>query len=188
MLVDWERSGRDLSKEERAAYKQLSYVYKHAFYAFLMGDRPQSLTAIADSPVGLAVFLLGQDLFGTPAVRGDAKSPDLIARAFAGQPGGLSRDDVLDSMTLFWLTNSGVSAARVYWENKVPFFAVKGVTVPVAVSVFPDEIYQPPRSWAERAYPNLVHYNRLTAGGHFAAWEQPDLLVDEVRAGLRSLR
>jgi pimeloyl-ACP methyl ester carboxylesterase len=178
----------DLSEEEKAACEQLGYVYKHLFYAFLMGDRPQSLTAIADSPVGLAVFLLGQDLFGTPAVRGDARSPDLISRAFAGQPGGLSRDDVLDSMTLFWLTNSAVSAARIYWENKFPFFAVKGVTVPTVVSVFPAELYQPPRSWAQQAYPNLVHYNRLPAGGHFAAWEQPKLFTEEVRADLRSLR
>jgi pimeloyl-ACP methyl ester carboxylesterase len=168
----------DLSDEERAACDQLGSFYKHVFYAFLMGDRPQTLAGLADSPIGLAAFMLDHD----------AASLDLISRAFAGQPGGLSRDDVLDNVTHFWLTNTGVSAARLYWENKFPFFAPKGVTIPVAVSVFPDELYQAPRSWAERAYPNLVHYNRLDVGGHFAAWEQPELLVEEVRAGFRSLR
>ena len=143
-----------------------------------MGDRPQSLAGIADSPVGLAAFMLDHD----------AASLDLISRSFAGEQVGLSRDDVVDNITHFWLTNSGVSAARLYWENKFQFFAVKGVTIPVAVSVFPDELYQAPRSWTEQAYPNLVHYNRLPVGGHFAAWEQPKLFTDEVRAGFRSLR
>jgi pimeloyl-ACP methyl ester carboxylesterase len=171
----------NLSEEERATCEQLSFVYKHVFFAFLMGDRPQSLAALADSPVGLAAFLLDHD----------AKSLDLISRAFAGQPDGLSRDDVLDNVTHFWLTNTAVSAARLYWEGlhaQIPFFSARGVTVPVAVSVFPDEIYQAPRSWAEQAYPNLIHYNRLPVGGHFAAWEQPQLLTEEVRTGLRSLR
>ena len=168
----------DLTGDERATCEQLSFFYKHVFYAYFMGDRPQSLAGIADSPVGLAAFMLDHD----------AASLDLISRSFAGEQGGLSRDDVVDNITHFWLTNSGVSAARLYWENKFQFFAVKGVTIPVAVSVFPDELYQAPRSWAEQAYPNLVHYNRLPVGGHFAAWEQPKLFTDEVRAGFRSLR
>jgi pimeloyl-ACP methyl ester carboxylesterase len=168
----------NLSAEEQAACDQLAFFYKHVFYAYIMGDRPQSLTGIADSPVGLAAFMLDHD----------AASLDLIARAFAGQPGGLSRDDVLDNITHFWLTNSGLSAARLYWERTVPFFSVKGVSIPVAVSVFPDELYQAPRSWAEQAFPNLIHYNRLDKGGHFAAWEQPELFVDELRTGFRSLR
>jgi pimeloyl-ACP methyl ester carboxylesterase len=168
----------DLTGDERATCEQLEFFYKHAFYAYMMGDRPQSLAGLADSPVGLAAFMLDHD----------ARSLDLISRSFAGEQVGLSRNDVLDNVTHFWLTNSGVSAARLYWENKVQFFAVKGVTIPVAVSVFPDELYQAPRSWAEQAYPNLLHYNRLPVGGHFAAWEQPKLFTDEVRAGFRSLR
>jgi pimeloyl-ACP methyl ester carboxylesterase len=145
-----------------------------------MGSRPQTLAALADSPVGLATFLL--DLPVAPRLL------DLIARAFDGQSEGLSRDDVLDNITLFWLTNTAVSAARLYRENKFNFFAPKNVTIPVAVSVFPDELYQAPRSWAENAYPNLIHYNKLPAGGHFPAWEQPKLFVEELRLGLRSLR
>jgi pimeloyl-ACP methyl ester carboxylesterase len=167
-----------LTGDERATCEQLEFFYKHAFYAYMMGDRPQSLAGLADSPVGLAAFMLDHD----------ARSLDLISRSFAGEQVGLSRNDVLDNVTHFWLTNSGVSAARLYWENKVQFFGVKGVTIPVAVSVFPDELYQAPRSWAEQAYPNLLHYNRLPVGGHFAAWEQPKLFTDEVRAGFRSLR
>ena len=111
-----------------------------------------------------------------------------IARVFDGKPEGLSRDDILDNVTLFWLTNTGISAARLYWENKFNYFSAKGVTIPVGVSVFPDELYQVPKSWAERAYPKLVHYNKLDKGGHFAAWEQPKLLVDEIRATFKSLR
>lgn len=168
----------DLSDEERVAWDQLSFVYKHVFYAFMMGDRPQSLAGLADSPVGLAAFMLDHD----------AKSLELISRTFAGYSEGLSRDDVLDNITHFWLTNSGVSAARLYWENQDSFFAAKGVTLPVAVSVFPDELYQAPRSWTEQAYPQLMHYNRLDKGGHFAAWEQPELFTDEVRTSFRSLR
>ncbi len=129
--------------------------------------------------MGLAAYLLDHD----------ERSYELIARAFAGQPGGLTRDDVLDNVTLTWLTNTAISSARLYWENKfASFFGVKGVSIPVAVSVFPDELYPAPRSWAERAYPRLIHYNKLDKGGHFAAWEQPQLLSEEVRAGLRSLR
>ena len=133
---------------------------------------------MADSPVGMAAFLLDHD----------AKSVALIARAFAGEVTGLTRDDILDNITLFWLTNTFVSAGQLYWENKHPFFGIKGVRVPVAVSVFPDELYQAPRSWAELAYPNLIHYNKVDQGGHFAAWEQPEIFVDEVRRGFRTLR
>ncbi|MFE0627917.1 epoxide hydrolase family protein [Streptomyces sp. NPDC058864] len=164
--------------EEKAAVEQLDFVYRHVYYAYIMGSRPQSLTALADSPVGLAAFLLDHD----------KASLELITRSFNGVSEGLSRDDVLDNITLFWLTNTAVSAARLYGENTTPFFGAKGVKLPVAVSVFPDELYQAPRSWAEQAYPNLVHYNRLPKGGHFAAWEQPELFVNEVRTGFRPMR
>jgi pimeloyl-ACP methyl ester carboxylesterase len=168
-----------LSGDERAAYDRLTFVYaKGIAYGYQMGLRPQSICAIADSPVGLAAYLLDHD----------ARSYELIARAFAGQPGGLTRDDVLDNITLTWLTNTAISSARLYWENKLAFFGVKGVSIPVAVSEFPDELYPTPRSWAERAYPRLIHYNKLDKGGHFAAWEQPELLSQELRAGFRSLR
>ena len=143
-----------------------------------MGNRPQTLYALADSPVGLAAWMLDHD----------ARSYDLIARVFAGEAEGLSRDDVLDNVTLYWLTNTAVSSARLYWESKLPFFAPKGVQLPTGVSVFPDEIYAAPRSWATRAYPQLIHFNRLEKGGHFAAWEQPELFSQEVRATFRSLR
>ncbi|MER7808455.1 epoxide hydrolase family protein [Streptomyces sp900116325] len=164
--------------EEKAAVEQLDFVYRHVYYAYMMGSRPQSLTGLADSPVGLAAFLLDHD----------KASLALITRSFNGVSEGLSRDDVLDNITLFWLTNTAISAARLYAENKTPFFGSKGVKLPVAVSVFPDELYQAPKSWAEQAYPNLIHYNRLPKGGHFAAWEQPELFVNEVRTGFRSLR
>ena len=169
----------DLSAEERHAYDQLAFFYTHGLaFAQEMGNRPQTLYGIADSPVGLAAWILDHD----------ARSHELIARVFDGQPEGLTRDDVLDNITLYWLTNTAVSASRLYWENKLAFFAPKDVAIPVAVSVFPDEIYAAPRSWAERAYPKLIHYNRLDKGGHFAAWEQPQLFSQEVRAGFRSLR
>ena len=167
-----------LSDEEISSYDQLVFFYKHVYYAFWMGTRPQTMAGFADSPIGLAAFLLDHD----------ARSLELIARSFDGQAEGLTPDDVLDNVTLFWLTNTAVSAARLYWENKLAFFSPKGVTVPVAVSVFPDELYQTPRSWAERAYPNLVHYNKVEKGGHFAAWEQPELFTKELRAGFKSLR
>ena len=167
-----------LSAEERSAYEQLVFFYKHVSYGLFMGSRPQTLTGLADSPVGLATFLLDHD----------ARSLELIARSFDGQAEGLTPDDVLDNVTLFWLTNTGVSSARLYWEYKGAFFSPKGVSVPVAVSVFPDELYQTPRSWAERAYPKLIHYNKLDKGGHFAAWEQPALLSQELRTAFRSLR
>ena len=146
-----------------------------------MGLRPQALYGIADSPVGIAGYFLDHD----------ARSLALISRAFDGQREGLTRDDILDNVTITWLTNTFVSGARLYWEcfeNKVSFFGVKGVPIPAAVSVFPDELYPAPRSWAERAYPKLVHYNKLDVGGHFAAWEQPQLFSEEVRAGFRPLR
>jgi len=168
-----------LSAEEKGAWDQLDFFYKHGLgYAQEMGNRPQTLYAIADSPVGLAAWMLDHD----------AASQALIARVFNGQPEGLTRDDVLDNVTLYWLTNTAVSSARLYWESKLAFFAPKGVAIPVAVSAFPDELYQAPRSWTERAYPKLIHYNRLPKGGHFAAWEQPQLFSEEVRAGFRSLR
>lgn len=128
--------------------------------------------------MGLATFMLDHD----------ARSLEMISRSFDGKPEGLTPDDVLDNVTLFWLTNTGVSAARLYWENKIAFFSPKGIKLPVALSVFPDELFVTPRTWAERAYPNLIHYNKLPKGGHFAAWEQPKLFTDEVRTGLRSLR
>jgi pimeloyl-ACP methyl ester carboxylesterase len=172
----------NLSADEKIAYERLSFVYaKGIGYGFQMGLRPQTLYGIADSPVGLAAYFLDHD----------ARSYELIARVFAGASEGLTRDDVLDNITLAWLTNTAVSGGRLYWEfteKRGSFFAVKGVTVPTAVSVFPDELYPAPRSWAERAYPKLLRYNKLPKGGHFAAWEQPKFLSEEVRAGFRSLR
>jgi pimeloyl-ACP methyl ester carboxylesterase len=167
-----------LSADEKHAYQQLAAFYKDVYYALFMGTRPQTLTALADSPVGLATFMIDHD----------ARSLELIARSFDGVAEGLTRDDVLDNVTLFWLTNTGVSAARLYWENKFAFFAPNGVEIPVAASASPDELYQAPRSWAEQAYPNLIHFNRLEKGGHFAAWEQPEQLVEELRTGFKSLR
>ena len=168
-----------LSPDERRAYEKLDFFYKHGLgYAIEMGNRPQTLYGIADSPIGLAAWMI--DLA--------AGIYELIARTFNGQPSGLTRDDVLDNITLYWLTNTAISSARIYWENKFGFFAPKGVAIPVAVSAFPDDVYTAPRSWAERAYPKLIHYNKLDRGGHFAAWEQPELFCQEVRAGFRSLR
>ena len=167
-----------LSADEKRAYEQVAAFYKHLGYAILMGSRPQTLTALADSPVGLAAFMIDHD----------DRSLEMISRVFDGKPEGLTRDDVLDNITLFWLTNTAISAARLYWENKLQFFAPLGVSIPVAVSAFPDELYQCPRSWAEKAYPKLIHYNKLPKGGHFAAWEQPQFLTEELRVGFRSLR
>ncbi|SDR15999.1 Pimeloyl-ACP methyl ester carboxylesterase [Rhizobiales bacterium GAS191] len=168
-----------LSADERYAYDQLALFYKTGLaYAQEMGNRPQTLYGIADSPAGLAAWMLDHD----------ARSYALIARVFAGDAEGLTRDDVVDNITLYWLTNTAVSSARLYWESKLAFFAPKGIAIPVAVSAFPDELYQAPRSWAERAYPKLVHYNKLDKGGHFAAWEQPQLFSEEVRAGFRPVR
>jgi pimeloyl-ACP methyl ester carboxylesterase len=169
----------DLSADERRAWEQLDFFYKHGVgYALEMHNRPQTLYGLADSPAGLAAWLLDHD----------ARSYELIARVFDGQHEGLTRDDVLDNITLYWLTNTAVSSGRIYWENKFAFFTPKHVGIPVAVSAFPDEVCQAPRSWAERAYPKLIYYNRLDKGGHFAAWEQPKLFSEEVRAGFRPLR
>jgi pimeloyl-ACP methyl ester carboxylesterase len=168
-----------LSADERSAWDQLDFFYKHGLgYAQEMGNRPQTLYGLADSPVGLAAWMLDHD----------AASQALMARVFAGQSEGLTRDDILDNVTLYWLTNTAISSARLYWESKLAFFAPKGVTLPTAVSVFPDEIYAAPRSWTEKAYPKLLHYNRLPKGGHFAAWEQPQAFTEEVRVGFRLLR
>jgi pimeloyl-ACP methyl ester carboxylesterase len=168
-----------LSADEQHAYGQLDLFYKHGLgYAIEMANRPQTLYGIADSPIGLAAWILDHD----------ARSTELIARVFDGKTEGLTRDDILDNITLYWLTNTAVSSARLYWEYKGGFFDVRNVSIPVAVSAFPDEIYQAPRSWAERAFPKLIHYNKLDKGGHFAAWEQPELFSREIRVAFRSLR
>jgi len=170
-----------LSADEKVAYERLQFVYQKGIaYGYQMGLRPQTLYGIADSPVGLAAYFLDHD----------ARSYELISRVFAGESAGLTRDDILDNVTITWLTNTALSGARLYWENlgKIGFFNVKGVSIPVAVSVFPDELYPAPRSWAERAYPKLIYYNTHDRGGHFAAWEQPKLLSEDVRAAFRSLR
>jgi pimeloyl-ACP methyl ester carboxylesterase len=168
-----------LSAEEQHAYDQLAYFYKHGLgYANEMANRPQTLYAIGDSPVGLAAWMLDHD----------ARSLALISRVFDGQSEGLTRDDVLDNVTLYWLTNTALSSARLYWESKLAFFAPKNVPIPAAVSAFPEELYQAPRSWTAKAYPNLIYYHRVDKGGHFAAWEQPELFTAELRAAFRSLR
>jgi pimeloyl-ACP methyl ester carboxylesterase len=167
------------STEERQAYDQLATFYKHGLgYAIEMQNRPQTLYGVGDSPIGMAAWMADHD----------TRSYELIARVFEGKSEGLTRDDILDNMTLYWLTNTTIPAARLYWESKLEFFAPKGITIPVAVSAFPDELYQAPRSWAERAYPRLIHYNRHERGGHFAAWEQPQALVSDLRAAFRDLR
>ena len=168
-----------LSPDEKLAYERLQFVYQKGIgYGYQMGLRPQTLYALADSPVGLAAYFLDHD----------QRSYRLISRVFAGQAAGLTRDDILDNVTLTWLTDTALSSARLYWENKLTYFGVKGVTIPVAVSVFPDELYPTPRSWAEQAFPKLIHYNKVDQGGHFAAWEQPTIFSEEVRAGFRPLR
>jgi pimeloyl-ACP methyl ester carboxylesterase len=173
-----------LSAEERRAYEQLEKTFKQVDYARLMGSRPQTLYGIADSPVGLAAWLLDHnDADGQPA----AAVVSALNRTTSAT-GELTRDEILDNITLYWLTNTGVSASRLYWEYKGGFFNAKGVSIPVAVSVFPGEQYQAPRSWTERAYPKLIYYNKLAKGGHFAAWEQPELFSAELRAAFRSLR
>jgi len=173
-----------LSADERRAWDQLDFFYKKGLgYANEMGLRPQTLYALADSPVGLAAWMIDHD----------ARSEELIVRVFDGGSEGLSRDDILDNITLYWLTNTAVSSARLYWSTrqlggKGGFFDARGVQLPVAVMAYPDEIYQAPQSWAERAYPKLLRYTRLPKGTHFAAWEQPESFVTELRAGFRSLR
>ena len=174
----------DLTAEERNAWDQLVDFYgKGLAYALEMSNRPQTLYGIADSPVGLAAWMIDHDI----------RSYGLIARVFDGKTEGLTRDDILDNLTLYWLTNTAISSARLYWDttqisNGAGFFDVRGVKLPVAVSAFPDEIYAAPRSWSERAYPKLIHYNRLDKGGHFAAWEQPEIFCAEMRAAFKSLR
>jgi pimeloyl-ACP methyl ester carboxylesterase len=171
----------DLSADEKVAYERLQFVYQKGIaYGYQMGLRPQTLYGIADSPIGLAAYFLDHD----------ARSYELISRVFAGDSAGLTRDDVLDNITIAWLTDTALSGARLYWENwgKLGYFDVKGVSIPVAVSVFPDELYPAPRNWAERAYPKLIHYNKLDKGGHFAAFEQPKIFSEELRAGFRPLR
>jgi len=170
-----------LSADEKVAYERLQFVYQKGIaYGYQMGLRPQTLYGIADSPVGIAGYFLDHD----------ERSLAMISRSFDGQPEGLTRDDVLDNVTLTWLTNTFISGARLYWEiwGKLGYFNAKGVAIPVAVSVFPDELYPAPRSWTERAFPKLIHFNKVEKGGHFAAWEQPKLFSEEVRAGFRSLR
>jgi pimeloyl-ACP methyl ester carboxylesterase len=173
----------DLSAEEKTAYEQLRTFYAtHVAYAQIMSTRPQTLYGLADSPADLAAFMLDH---------GDGSGqPGLVSRVLDGSyETALTRDDLLDDITLYWLTNTGISAARLYWENKADFFNAKEITIPFAISVFPDELYQAPRSWAEEAYPhNLIHYNQLDRGGHFAAWEQPQLFSEEMRASFRTLR
>jgi pimeloyl-ACP methyl ester carboxylesterase len=173
-----------LSAEERQAYEQLERTFKQVDYARLMASRPQTLYGIADSPVGLAAWLLDHnDADGQPA----AAVVSALDRTTSAT-GELTRDEVLDNITLYWLTNTGVSASRLYWEYKGGFFNTKGVSIPVAVSVFPGEQYQAPRSWTERAYPNLIHFNEVDKGGHFAAWEEPELFANEMRTAFRPLR
>ncbi|OSI23847.1 multidrug MFS transporter [Bradyrhizobium canariense] len=173
-----------LSADEKQAWDQLDDFYKHGLaYAQEMSNRPQTLYGIADSPIGLAAWMLDHDI----------RSYGMISRVFDGMPEGLTRDDILDNITLYWLTNTAISSARLYWDTATistggGFFDVRGVTIPVAVSAFPDEIYAAPRSWAERAYPNLIHYNKLDKGGHFAAWEQPELFCAEMRTAFKPLR
>ena len=168
-----------LSADEKHAWDQLDFFYKHGLgYASEMANRPQTLYGLGDSPVGLAAWMLDHD----------ATSYALIARVFDGKTEGLTRDDILDNITLYWLTGTAISSARLYWESKLAFFAPKGIMIPVAVSAFPDELYQAPKSWTERAYPKLIYYNKPDKGGHFAAWEQPQLFSEEMRAAFKSLR
>jgi len=167
-----------LPTDEQRAYDQLDFFYKHGLgYAQEMAARPETLYGLADSPTALAAWMIDHD----------TASEALIARVFAGQSEGLTRDDILDNITLYWLTNTGISSARLYWESKLAFFAPKHVAIPVAVTAFPDEIYTAPRSWTERAYPKLIYYNKVEKGGHFAAWEQPEIFTKEVRASFKSL-
>ncbi|PSJ61676.1 multidrug MFS transporter [Mesorhizobium soli] len=172
-----------LTPDERNAWDQLDFFNKNGLgYALEMNNRPQTLYGLADSPVGLAAWMLDHD----------DRSQKMIARVFAGQSEGLSKDDVLDNVTLYWLTNTAVSSARLYWDNAHHptggFFDIRGIAIPVAVTAFPDEIYTAPQSWAEKAYPKLIHYNKAPKGGHFAAWEQPEFFVSEMRESFRPLR
>jgi len=168
-----------LTGDEDYAWKQLDFFYKNRVgYALEMGARPQTLYGLDDSPIALAAWMIDHD----------PESQKLIGRVFDGASEGLTRDDILDNVTLYWLTKTGLSSGRLFWESKLPFFAPKGVTIPVAVSAFPDEIYTAPRSWSEKAFPNLIFYKRHQKGGHFAAWEQPQALVEDIREAFRTLR
>jgi pimeloyl-ACP methyl ester carboxylesterase len=169
-----------LSPDEQRAYDRLSFLFtKGVGYALEMGNRPQTLYGLADSPVALAAWMLDHDAY----------SLEDIARAFAGDPiDNLTRDEVLDNITMTWVTNTGVSSGRLYWENTLGFFDIKGVKIPAAVSVFPRELYQAPRSWTEQAYPNLIYFNEVGKGNHFAAWQEPELFSTELRAAFQSLR
>ena len=187
-LQDSDPPPAGLSADERRAYEQLTVLYaKRRAYALMMGTRPQTLYGLADSPVCLAAWLLDHgDGYGQPAA---AITSAVLGHTSHGHPAGdLTRDDVLDNITLYWLTNTGISSGRLYWENKFNLYNAVNVSIPAAVSVFPGENYQAPRSWTERAYHNLIYYNKVDKGGHFAAWEQPRLFSEEVRAGFRSLR
>jgi pimeloyl-ACP methyl ester carboxylesterase len=168
-----------LAGEELHAFEQLKDFYtKHLGYAVEMANRPQTLYGLTDSPIALAAWMLDHD----------KDSYEMLAPAFAGNPGGITRDEYLDNVTLYWLTSTGVSSARLYWENKLGFFDIKNVTVPVGVSAFAHELYTAPQSWAQKAYPKLVYYKKHDVGGHFAAWEQPQLFCEDVRGTFRSLR
>jgi pimeloyl-ACP methyl ester carboxylesterase len=168
-----------LDEEEKEAFNHVAFFYKYGLgYAQEMGNRPQTLYGIEDSPIGLAAWIIDHDIW----------TYRLIARVFDGAAEGMTRDDILDNITLYWLTNTGVSSARLYWENKLAFFAPKNVAIPVVVSAFPEEICPIPRKWAEKAYPKLAYYRRHPKGAHFAAWEQPQAIVEDLRAGFRSLR
>ncbi|HEX6628997.1 MAG TPA: epoxide hydrolase [Gemmatimonadaceae bacterium] len=174
----------DLTPDESRAWDQLAFFYKNGLgYAQEMNLRPQTLYGIVDSPIGLAAWMLDHD---------DA-SQKMIARIFAGQREGLSRDDILDNVTMYWLTNTAISSARLYWDNihtlkPAGFFSVRNVQLPVVVTVFPDEIYAAPRTWAEKAYPKMIYYEKFPKGTHFAAWEQPEYFVTAMRDGFRTLR
>jgi pimeloyl-ACP methyl ester carboxylesterase len=182
-LAQGEAPPASLTSEERNAWEQLDFFNKNGLgYAIEMNNRPQTLIGIADSPVGLAAWMIDHD----------DRSEKMIARVFDGKPEGLTRDDVLDNVTLYWLTNTAISSARLYWDNAHNptggFFDPRGIKIPVAISAYPDELYQAPRNWAEKAYPKLIHYNKLPKGGHFAAWEQPGFFVSEMRESFKSLR
>jgi len=167
------------TQDEKHAWSQLDDFWKHGLgYAIEMTNRPQTLYGLQDSPIGLAAWMMDHDI----------RSTELITRVFDGQSEGLTKDDILDNITLYWLTGTAISSARLYWENKLAFFDIKHITIPVAVSAFPDEIYQVPQTWAEKAFPHLIHYRKLSKGGHFAAWEQPQTFCEEMRDSFRSLR